>query len=138
LDKIIKLHRILLLLAHWIKLQIYFCVTPLENAPRRHDKQFENHVSTGCELLHHHGVTTTASHGDDTTTVTQRWHNVTRRRRNDGVASPRRHNDAPRRYDEQFENHGSTGCKLCSTGVIAIQYLLLTFRECMQTLFLSK
>jgi len=79
LDKIIKLHRILLLLAHWIKLQIYFCVTPLENQ-----------------------------------------------------------NDTPGCHDEQFENHGSTGCELCSTGVITMQYLLLTFRECMQTLFLSK
>jgi len=34
------------LLAHWIKLQIYFCVTPLEkynDAPRRRDPQFEDH-----------------------------------------------------------------------------------------------
>jgi len=28
----------------------------------------------------------------------------------------------------------STGCKLCSTGVIAMQYLSLTFQECMQSL----
>jgi len=31
-----------------------------------------------------------------------------------------------------------TGCKLCSTDVITMQYLLLTFREGMQTLFLRR
>jgi len=28
----------------------------------------------------------------------------------------------------------STGCKVCSTGVIAMQYLTLTIQECVQSL----